>query len=105
MDKDHFEQLCQKAEMSPLGKYSTPYGDVLVAESFRNDNPSYPMGYYKTMWAVERSEMDIGRHLEFDAFHDPEIAFPEKRRARISATVKDAMGWMSVNKDAERYGS
>lgn len=105
MKREKFAQLCHKAQLTPVDHRQTKWGTVLIADGFRNDKPhEYPFGYYRTMWAVERGNLDVGRDLEFEAFHDPQIPIADRQMARINAAAKDAEGWMMINiRDAERY--
>ena len=104
MKREKFETAVQKDGLRPLGRFNTPEGAILVAEGFKNDNMlEFPLGYYKLVWAIERDGLDFGHSLMFEALHDPDIAFADKPRARLNAALKDASGWLAVNKQTGRY--
>lgn len=82
-----------------------PYGvlvyrgrSIFIAETeHENDRPiEYPTGYYQTAWFVTRPDsdeyMDIGRWIEFAAFHDMDKGWTTeaKREARIQSAIEDA---------------
>lgn len=104
MEKDRFEKICRKADMRPVARVSTPHGEILIAEGFRNDNlVEFPWGYFRTLWVVDRNGLDIGRHLDFNAFHDPEFSVEDRKMARINSAKSDALGWINTNVDMNRY--
>ena len=104
MRREDYESLVRERSGIPVEKVSTKWGEVLIAEEFKNDKTlEFPWGYYRVMWAIERDKMDFAQELFFDAFHDPQIPFDGKQRARINAALLNAQGWLEMNIKAERY--
>lgn len=104
MNREAFEKSCIAAGFQPCERAHTPYGDILIADGYFNNRPvEYPYGYYKTVAVVDRSGLDWGYDLEFDAFHESGLSFEQKRAARINTMVKECVGWMSVNIESARY--
>lgn len=105
MDRHRFESICSKNKMTPVAKEQTPWGTILVGEAFRFDpkNNEFPFGCYHVLWAIDRDGMLEGHDLFFDAFHDPKLEKSDKKRARISAAINHAAGWMRENEETGRY--
>lgn len=103
MKKDRYEDFCRQGSAIPVEKIPTKWGDVLIAEEFKSASTEFPWGAYRVVWAIERGEMDFAQELFFDAFHDPEIPFPDKRKARVNAALLNAQGWLETNVKTGRY--
>ena len=75
----------------------------MIASSHVMLTEDFPEGCYRTMWVVDRSGLDMAHDLYFNANHDPGMIDEDRFKARVSATLKDAVAWLSLNKESGRY--
>lgn len=94
--QSQFEKACRKAGMKPVEKIPTPYGDILIADGFKN-------GRYRSAFCITRGGLDIMRDMEFDLGHNPEIPLEMKQRARINTVRKEALALIGLNVESGRY--
>ena len=108
-----WEKTTRNLGLKPLHKEVTPYGSILLAEGFKNDDRDFPAGYYLVTWAIERpqsssgsaseNEIDWGGGLYIDAMHNIELPLSDRPRARRNAALREAWGWITVNFESGRY--
>lgn len=105
MKKDLFEKFCRAKGMVPLQQHVTRRGTILLAEGFYRDNPAeYPFGYYRTIAALERNDIDVIDACEFAADHDHDLPLRTKQGARINAVLRLNAMTISDNVETGRYG-
>lgn len=103
MEIGDFEDLCRRDRMRPLMKIDTSVGTIYIAEGEGAATDEFPCGCYRQKWAVGRGDMDVAKDIFFDRFHDPELPLADRQRARMNATLRDALAWASINRDSGRY--
>jgi len=97
--------------LNPYGVVEYKGRDIFIAESDLETDQKHvsPFGYWQTMWFTTApnsdEKMDMGRWIDFDAFHDQEQGWTAeaKRKARIQSTVEDAERWIDKNIEKGRF--
>lgn len=102
MNKEQMEEIFRKGGVAPAARTSLGDHDVFVGDGFSLaphriyrkygvEATDFPSGMYVTWWWLGKDEkLDFGRPLFFDAFHNPELDGPSKRKARIAKAIEDA---------------
>jgi hypothetical protein len=107
MNKDVLERCCLAAGLVPERRERIRDHDVFVADGFaaRPDvtfkrfgvtKGEFPFGAYATIWWTAKGEdkIDVGCPLLFEAFHDPQLAWNMKQKARINTALLEAHGFL-----------
>lgn len=105
MNKDKVEQIFRNAGLKPEARVSHVKGyDVFIADGFSLpphhkirrfdvDADEYPRGCYVTFWWAGKDEgLHAGRPLFFDALHERQYDLETRKKARLTAALKDAEG-------------
>lgn len=104
MNKDKVEQIFRNAGLKPEARRKVREYDVFLADGFslpphRNvrrfgvSADDYPYGCYVTFWWAGRDEgLHAGRPLFFEARHEVSYDLETRKKARLTAALKDAEG-------------
>ena len=103
LTKQVLELACRNAGMKPVKRDNINGTSVYVADGFSSpphykfrrfgvEPHEFPWGAFVTLWWLERGEgeLDVGRPMIFDAFHDPEYSKDTKQLMRINSALQDA---------------
>ena len=113
MNKDKVEAIFRAAGLKPEERERVGDYNVFLADGFSLP-PHYkvarfgvqphdfPKGCYVTFWWAGRDEkLHAGRPLMFDALHNPGYDLETRKKARLTAALKDAEGhietWKRLN--------
>ena len=102
MSRKQLDEFVRNRGLRPYAVTKYKDRDIFLAETdLEHDNiVDYPFGYYQTAWFIAKEnneeEIDIGRWIEFDSMHNPEMNWSQetKRIARIETTIEDAKSWI-----------
>ena len=113
LDKQTLEKACRNAGMKPVRRDNIFGTSVYIADGFSSpphykfrrfgiDPDEFPWGAFVTLWWLERGEgeLDVGRPMIFDAFHDPQFSMETRQLARINSAMKDARDFIERRKKA-----
>lgn len=83
-----------------IGREFTNQGEILIGEGFFHLDK--PLGVYQTMWILIRGGPQVGRWLEFDAYHDPTVSRELAARLRYKTIVNDALKYLAVEREVRK---
>jgi len=116
VNKDKIEQIFRNAGLTPEARQSVKDYNVFLADGFSlpphrriarfGVGPEdYPRGCYVTFWWAGRDErLHAGRPLFFDAHHERAYDFETRKKARLTAALKDAEGSIDAWKRNAAHG-
>jgi hypothetical protein len=102
MNKDKVEQIFRDAGLQPEEKVHVRDYNVFIADGFALppysrlqrfgiETEDFPTGCYCTFWWAGKDEnLHAGRPLFFDPRHEPDYDLTTRKKARLSAALKDA---------------
>jgi hypothetical protein len=105
MSPELFEKHVNRLGLRPVEKITLPECEIYVADGFKQEFTSeFPWGYYETLWAASRGQVDVAQPIRFGAFHNPEYPAPEeKKRIRVNTAIREAVKWAGANVEGGRY--
>lgn len=104
MNKDKVEQIFRNAGLKPEERIKVRDYDVFLADGFSLPPhhrirrfgvgaSDFPHGCYVTFWWAGRDEgLHAGRPLFCDAHHERSYDLETRKKARLTAALKDAEG-------------
>ena len=105
-NKDKIEQMCRNAGLRPEKRYALKNFDVLLADGFSLPPHikfrrfgvtanEFPHGCYVTFWWLMKGEdrLFVANALMFDAFHNQELEFSMRKKARVNRALQEAAGF------------
>lgn len=104
MNKDRIETIFRNAGLRPEERVMLKDYNVFLADGFSLpphfrirrfgvDAEDFPRGCYVTFWWAGRDEkLHAGRPLFFDAKHNGDYDIETRKKARLTAAIKDAEG-------------
>ena len=93
--KRRFEDACRKMGLIPVSRETTPWGEILIADSVvvRSD------GFYQTAWCVRRKGLDFGETLPIE----PGVGHNDEQKARVNLALQRAGAWIDLSKTTGLY--
>lgn len=116
LTKEAMERNCRAAGMVPEKRETVQGYDIFIADGFSGtphyhfarfgvEKGEFPFGCFATLWWIGKDEeLDIGRPILFDAFHNPEMDKDTKRIGRINRAMQDAVDFLRRRKRIQLNG-
>jgi len=111
--RDDLDRFVRENDLRPYGMFAYREREIFIAETdLVTDNlVNCPFGYFQVAWFTTKPDstekMDVGRGIDFDAFHDKEEGWTveAKRQARIETAIQDAKKWIDKGIESGRLNS